>query len=272
MRIAVTGGAGSIGSALVGGLVLNGHEVVVMDNDEYGLYNLALNWPDVKSILGDVAVEADVRAMMGLGGIDLIYNCAAIKHITFCEQNPAIAERTNVLGNRVLCSQGIPVIFLSTDKAVEPSSQLGWTKYHAEQETIRAGGRVVRLCNVEGTRGTFFETAQHQAAQGVSITLTDERIMRWFIGMNDAVSLLLRALSCPAGSILVPQPPVARLINIAERIEELFPGYPVVEVGIRAGEKLYEELAWLDEVVTEAGDGYCVMTALPAPAGSARQG
>lgn len=265
MRIAVAGGAGSIGSELVRQLWLMGHELCVFDFDEYGLYKLAVEMHGLKLICGDVRSADDLRPV-GHWQPDVIYNCAALKHITFCEDNPSVAYEVNSEGNWQLL-QIARVILLSTDKAVEPSSELGKSKQAAEEAVIACcGGVVVRLCNVWDTRGNFFETAAAQVAAGKHITITDPRVTRWYMPKDEAVAVLIAALDEPDGSLLVPTEPSVELVNIADRIAALYPGWPVIEVGLREGEKLHESMAWPSEepIRTSGRPAYAVLTSAPA--------
>lgn len=263
MRIAVAGGAGSIGSELVRELV-GQHEVCVFDYDEYGLYRLAVEIPGLKLICGDVRNMDDLRPLQNWQP-DVIYNCAALKHITFCEDNPAVAHDVNCMGTWNLL-QIARVILLSTDKAVEPTSELGRSKMMAERLVLDTnGGVVVRLCNVSRTRGNFFETASIQAAAGRPITITSEEVTRWYMSKENAVDILERALREPDGTVIVPGPSAVVLVNIAARIRELFPGHEISVVGLREGEKIHEFMTWPCERTTGPTEGklYVVVSGTP---------
>lgn len=265
MRIAVVGGAGSIGSALVNRLIELGHEVCVFDFDEYGLYRLAVAGVNARMICGDVSRMSDLQALEAWRP-EVIYNCAAIKHITFCEDNPKVAYRVNAEGCSNLSVTHAKLILLSTDKAVEPTSELGTSKQYAERIVLYSHnpGVVVRLCNVWDTRGSFFETAEAQVLEGRPITITQRGVTRWYMDKDAAVDLLVAAIAQPPGTVMIPTEPVVSLINIAQTIEARYPGHPIVEVGLREGEKLHEALMWDDEEVLRTALGYCVVRRAPA--------
>lgn len=236
MRILVTGGAGSIGSALVRSLYADGHEVTVLDNDEYGLYKIKRELP-VNTILGSVTT-APLRGLADF--FDLAFHCAALKHVGFCEANPDLATEVNYYGTeRMALEFKGKLILLSTDKAVNPTTVLGRSKQAAEAATLVAGGTVVRLCNIMHTRGSFTETMDWQVSQGKPITVTDPDMQRYFISIETAVKLLKMAARLPAGCIVIPS---AELSRLGDMVKLMYPDHPVEIIGAQPGEKMIEEL------------------------------
>lgn len=241
MRILVTGGAGSIGSALVRSLYADGHEVTALDNDEYGLYKIKRELP-VNTILGSVTT-APLRGLADF--FDLAFHCAALKHVGFCEANPDLANEVNYYGTeRMALEFKSKLVLLSTDKAVNPTTALGRSKQAAEAATLIAGGTVARLCNISHTRGSFTETADWQVSQGKPITLTDPEMQRYFISIDTAVKLLKFAAGL-RGCIVVPS---AELTRLGDLVKVLYPDHPVQIIGAQPGEKMIEELYGAGEI------------------------
>lgn len=251
-RILITGGVGSIGSALAQALIKYcPHSIAVFDNNEYGTFRLRsmLRDNNMRYFLGDIT---DYRRLkLAMNKTDLVFHLCALKHIDLAEYNPIEVIKTNVLGtiNLIECAfetKPEKVIFVSSDKAVNFSSLYGSTKFQGEKLVLWANSvqedtvfSVVRLCNVKESRGNVFEIWKNQLDKGEPLTVTDKKMSRYFISMDEAIGLIIKAISMASGGdIFVPRNPLA--LNIFETASKL--SKVVKLVGVRPGEKMTEIL------------------------------
>lgn len=258
-KILVTGGTGSIGKSLVELLkAVNPKEIRIFSNDEYELFKMREEKDPIRLVAGDITnYDAVKRAVRGC---DIVFHAAALKHITICEMNPSMAINTNVIGtqNIINACLGEVEIFvnISTDKAVNPVSTLGGTKLLGEKLTSAANHShsgtkcwSVRFGNVIGSRGSVYEAFMDQLKHGKNLRLTDERMTRFIMSVNQAANLILRTCSIArGGEVFVLKMPSMRIIDLAEVMSTIYSkkhGTPMKQidiVGIREAEKLYEEL------------------------------
>ncbi len=260
-HILVTGGTGSFGHAFVRRMLRDGESSVVRiySRDELKQYEMARRFdhhPRLRFLIGDVRDRE--RLARAMRGADLVVHAAAMKQVPLCEYNPAEAVKTNVIGaqNVVDCAvdMGVPrTVALSTDKAVNPVNLYGATKLCAEKIFVQgnayAGPREIRFAcvrygNVVGSRGSVIPLFREQAKSGV-LTLTDTRMTRFWLSLEQAVDLVLLAeTSMSGGEIFVPKIPSMRIVDLARAIS---PDAMCKEVGIRPGEKLHEMLLTPEE-------------------------
>ncbi len=258
--VLITGGTGSFGRAFAETLLEHGdpRKVIVFSRDEQKHYNLEreLRDPRLRFFVGDIRDRDRLRT--ALRGVDIVVHAAAMKHVPICEYNPLEAVQTNVNGARNLVEAAIDsgvekVLALSTDKAVAPANLYGATKLCMEKLLIAANAYVgdlptrfaaVRYGNVMGSAGSVIPLFQAQRARG-RLTITDERMTRFWIRMCDAVALVLRGLGLmTGGEIFVPKLPTSDIVTLAEAMA---PGVPRETIGIRPGEKLHETLLSAEE-------------------------
>jgi FlaA1/EpsC-like NDP-sugar epimerase len=266
-RILVTGGAGSIGQAVVAKLLEYNPQVVrVLDISEYmefEMQNCFNHYPNVRYLLGDIR-DKD-RLDRAMENIDIVFHTASFKHVLACEYNPFEAVKSNVVGTQNLLEVAInhnveKFIFTSSDKAVNPCNVMGATKLLAEKLVTAAnyykGSRrtvfsCVRFGNVLGSSGSVINLFHKQIKAGKELTLTDPSMTRFIMSLSQAVNLLLNAsMSAQGGEIFIFKMPSVKLLDFAEAlIEELAPkygynpvNYPIKVIGKKPGEKLYEEL------------------------------
>jgi len=273
--VMVTGAGGSIGGELCRQLLA--HEpatLLLVDISEFGLYEIDRELSarpggatPVVPLLGSVLDEARMEEIIAAWRPHAIYHAAAYKHVPLVELNPAEGVRTNVLGTLTLACAAArwrtPVfILVSTDKAVRPTNVMGATKRAAElvlQALNRASPAtrfsMVRFGNVLGSSGSVIPLFKEQIRRGGPVTLTDRRITRFFMTAPEAAQLVLQAGAMATGGevfVLDMGQPV-QIAEMARQMIELAgltvrgPGNPagdieVIEVGLRPGEKLYEEL------------------------------
>ncbi len=279
--ILVTGGTGSFGRAFVTRL-LSEHDpakVIVFSRDEQKHFAMQARFrdPRLRFFVGDVR-DRD-RLMRALVGVDVVVHAAAMKHVPIAEYNPMEAIRTNIDGaanlvDAVLERRVQRVIALSTDKAVGPVNLYGATKLCMEKMLVAANSYtgkgptrfdLVRYGNVVGSKGSVVPLFLRQREEG-RLTLTEPSMTRFWITMDQAIDLVLLALSDgKGGEVFVPRIPACTVEDLAEAIA---PGVPREVIGIRPGEKLHETLISPDEShnVLEY-DGYFVIRPTFAPWG-----
>jgi FlaA1/EpsC-like NDP-sugar epimerase len=250
MNILVTGGAGSIGSELCRQLVKD-NTVIGLDQDESSLFDLV---QDV-NIIPEIC---NIRDYQKLDFIidkyrpDIIYHCAAYKHLSRYEREHfgEIVD-TNIGGTKnllMLCQKYAikKFIFISTDKAVNPTSLMGSTKLVGEIMTRRNGYTVVRFGNVMGSRGSVIPIWKKQADKGEPLSITEFEMKRFFMSIPDAVKLVIKASELPNGGKTI-------ILNMGEQrfikdiAKELFPNSKLRRIGAKDGEKLEEVLMTEDE-------------------------
>jgi UDP-N-acetylglucosamine 4,6-dehydratase len=277
--ILITGGTGSFGKACID-VLLGAHApkaIRVFSRDELKQSELKARMPDedrLRYFIGDVRDRE--RLVRAARGVDLIIHAAALKQVPACEYNPFEAVQTNILGAENVVSAAIEndvprVIALSTDKAVNPVNLYGATKLCAEKIVTQAntyatetGARFanVRYGNVVGSRGSVVPIFLAQAETG-TLTITDERMTRFWITLPEAVELVLSSLAMmEGGEVFVPKIPSMRVVDIADAIA---PGAQRLVTGIRPGEKLHEVLLTEDEArhAQELDDRFAIVPEFP---------
>ena len=265
-NILVTGGTGSIGQALVKRSISDGAKhIKVFSNDENALYEMELEFEKSKNIeyiIGDIRDTEKVSNIVK--NCDIIFHAAALKHVDRCELHPLEAMTVNILGTNNIAKAAINenvknVICISTDKAVNPIGVMGATKllaeklfsaesFHSQSKTIFAS---VRFGNVFHTRGSILPRIEKQIQKGGPLTLTDERMNRFFMTKEDAVNLIINATKiAKGGETFILKMPLLRLNDLFEAMKEIVcPKYgfkprdiKTKKIGIRPGEKLTEYL------------------------------
>jgi len=271
--VLVTGGTGSFGQHFIS-VVLDRHDplaVRVYSRDELKQYEMQRRFSDprLRFLLGDVR-DAE-RLRRAVQGADIVVHAAALKQVPACEYNPFEAVKTNTLGTQNVAEACIDAdvwraIALSTDKAVNPANLYGATKACAERLFVQANvyvghGRTrlacVRYGNVVGSRGSVVPLFRDQADHG-RLTLTDRRMTRFWITLDQAVAFVTRSIErMRGGEIFVPKIPSMRVVDLAEAIA---PGIALGVTGIRPGEKLHEALLASEEArhTTDGGDCYVI--------------
>ena len=257
--ILVTGGTGSFGKKFVETILFKYPEIerlVVYSRDELKQFEMAQQFSDAKFtplryFIGDVRDKE--RLMRALEGIDIVIHAAALKQIPACEYNPIEAIKTNIFGAQNVIEASIAcgvsrVVALSTDKAAAPINLYGATKLCSDKLFVAAenyrGKRnlhfsVVRYGNVMGSRGSVIPFFLKKRSEGV-IPITDERMTRFNITLEEGVDLVLFALrNMWGGETFVPKIPSYRILDVAEAIA---PGCRREIIGVRPGEKLHEEM------------------------------
>lgn len=276
--ILLTGGTGSFGGAFVERVLDEWPDATirVYSRDELKQSEMRARFGDrqLRYVLGDIRNKT--RMARACQGADIIVHAAAMKQVPACEYNPFEAVQTNVLGSQhvvdcAIDSSVTKVVALSTDKAVNPVNLYGATKLCEEKIVVQGNAYAshsdtvlscVRYGNVVGSRGSVVPLFEQQAGAGL-LTLTDERMTRFWITLDHAVDLVLFALdNATGGEVFIPKIPSMKVVDLAEAIA---PGVPREVIGIRPGEKLHELLLTADESrhAIEAEDVYVVLPEHP---------
>ncbi|MCV0366620.1 MAG: polysaccharide biosynthesis protein [Nitrosopumilus sp.] len=254
--VLITGGAGSLGSAIAKELLnYPVKSIRVFDNNEHALFKLkrSLTDPRVRFLLGTI-LDKDRIELAGFG-VDVVIHTAALKNIEITEYNPIDTIDVNVNGTINMIKSVIknkPKIFIniSTDKVAESSTLYGNTKQLGERLTNWAGPHIlttkfatVRLGNIIETRGNVFEVWKEQVENNQSLTITDPKMNRYFFHMEEAVEFIFKCITkVNRGEIFVPK---MKLFNIKDLALKISKNYKVI--GLRQGEKLQEILITDDE-------------------------
>ncbi len=275
--ILITGGTGSFGQKFTQ-TILTRHKpkkVIIFSRDEFKQDEMSKKFPDTKYeiryFLGDIRDKS--RLYRAFEGVDYVVHAAALKQVPALEYNPMEAVKTNVMGADNIVDAAIDcgvkkVVALSTDKAVNPINLYGATKLVAEKTFIAgnayAGGKVkfsvVRYGNVVGSRGSVIPLFLNFKKQGVKeFPITDERMTRFWITLDQGVELVLMALEkSVGGENFIPIIPSMKVTDLARAIE---PDCRFKSIGIRPGEKLHETLISEDEArnAKKVGNNYVIL-------------
>jgi FlaA1/EpsC-like NDP-sugar epimerase len=269
-RVLVTGGGGSIGAEIAHQVAqLEPSALMLLDHDETHLHDAAQRLPDfAQQLLADVRDRAEIERVFDRARPEVVFHAAAHKHVPILEQHACQAVATNVFGtvNVVDAASRLGtdrLVLISTDKAAEPASVMGASKWLAEQALLArapSGRRYcsVRFGNVLGSRGSVIPTFQAQIDAGGPVTVTDPRMTRFFMSLREAVSLVVQASAvCENHEVFMLEmgEPV-NVLDLARRMIELN-GYAVdddirIEItGVRPGEQLRESVHGAGEEVLE---------------------
>lgn len=254
--ILITGGTGSFGKKCVETLLqrYSPKRLIIFSRDELKQFEMAQvfsreKYPCMRYFIGDVRDKE--RLYRAFRGVDYVVHAAALKQVPTAEYNPVECVHTNIGGAEnivnVAADVGVTkVVALSTDKAVNPVNLYGATKLCSDKLFIAANSfmacstmySVVRYGNVMGSRGSVIPFFISRRAQGGPLPLTDRRMTRFWITLEQGVDMVLNAFTfMGGGEIFVPKIPSMKITDLAEAIA---PGMETMEVGIRPGEKLHE--------------------------------
>jgi FlaA1/EpsC-like NDP-sugar epimerase len=302
-RVLVTGAGGSIGSEIARQVASFGPaSLILLDHDETHLHDAVMSLDEYRDDLavataGIDLVAAEMRVEVMLADIrdrervfsvfmrsrpDIVFHAAAHKHVPVLEQHPEEALATNVLGTANLADAAVATgaghfVLISTDKAINPKSVMGASKWLAEQvvrslqdsETVLCA---VRFGNVLGSRGSVIPTFFRQISRGGPVTVTDPNMTRYFMSVQEAVQLVLQAAALSTGGevFTLDMGEPVRIMDLAERLIRLsgrIPGrdVPIEITGVRAGEKMVEDIVAGDEEQLPSGHPAIVVSRPPVP-------
>ena len=266
-RVLVSGAGGSIGSELCRQVALFGPaKLILLDQAETPLYEiekeLIARFPEVRilPLMADVRDRDKIMLAFEEFAPEVVFHAAAYKHVPMMEYNPTQAVLNNVFGSRNVADAAHQfkvrnLVMISTDKAVNPTNVMGASKRAAEIY-IQALSRVsstkfttVRFGNVLGSNGSVIPLFKEQIARGGPVTVTDKRVIRYFMTIPEATQLVLQAGNMVSGSeiLVLDMGDPVRIIDLAEELIRLsgltpYEDIDIVVTGLRPGEKLYEEL------------------------------
>jgi len=270
--VLVTGAGGSIGSEICRQVAAFGPgRLILFGHGEHSLHQIMLelqgHYPGLALTVavGDVQDQSAVERLFRAHRPAVVFHAAAHKHVPLMEQNPAEAVKNNVLGTYhvALAAQrhgASHFVLISTDKAVRPSSIMGASKRAAEAVTAALAGHgpcrmvVVRFGNVLGSRGSVVPVFQQQIAAGGPITVTHPEVTRYFMTIPEAARLVLQAgaMGHSGERFVLDMGEPVRIVDLARTLARIIAPeqeVPIIFTGLRAGEKLHEELFDADEVV-----------------------
>jgi UDP-N-acetylglucosamine 4,6-dehydratase len=276
--ILVTGGTGSFGRRFVQTVLqrFKPRRLIVYSRDEYKQYEMAKVFgearnPSIRYFIGDVR-DRD-RLEMALRGVDIVVHAAALKHVPAAEYNPFECINTNVLGAEYLVQAAIrngvkKVVALSTDKAASPINLYGVSKLAADKIFVAANNlgapsgslfSVVRYGNVIGSRGSVVPLFRELIASNAdSLPITDPRMTRFWISLDQGVELVLSTLATMrGGEIFIPRIPSMKVVDLARAMA---PHLRHEVIGVRPGEKLHEAMTTKHDTHTtlDLGDRYVI--------------
>ena len=266
--VLITGGTGSFGNHFVDYILKHykPKKIIIYSRDEFKQFNMSNKYKEYSDtfrfFIGDVR-DKD-RLKRALNGVDYVIHAAALKQVPACEYNPIEAVKTNVNGamnviDAVLDSPSVKkVVALSTDKAVNPINLYGGTKLVSDKLFTAAnayvGDRdlsfsVVRYGNVAGSRGSVIPFFQNIVKNGgTELPITDYRMTRFWISLEQGVELVIKALQdAKGGETFISKIPSFKITDLAQAI---LPGCKMPEVGIREGEKLHEGMVTREDSMT----------------------
>jgi UDP-glucose 4-epimerase len=270
----ITGGTGSFGQTVLNRfLKTNVKEIRIFSRDEKKQeeMRIALNNEKLKFCIGDVRDYDSITHEMK--GVDYVFHAAALKQVPSCEFYPMEAVRTNVIGTEnvmnAATANGVKrLVLLSTDKAVYPINAMGISKALAEKLMVAKARTqldhetvfcATRYGNVMTSRGSVIPLFVSQLKEGKSLTVTDPKMTRFLMSLEESVDLVLYALQHGnQGDLFVQKAPASSVADLAQAIKELFnKDNPISIIGTRHGEKLYESLISREEMVkAEDMNGY----------------
>ena len=266
-RVLVTGGTGSIGSEIVKHVLEKGaSNVVTFSRDEIRCFQIKDNRldPRLDAVVGDIRDFKSIERLFDQFTFDVIYHCAAMKHVVVCEEFPYEAVKTNVLGTQNIIDLALrhnvtKLITISTDKAVNPANVMGATKQIAERITINAnrvsGGAgifsCVRFGNVANSHGSVIPVFIEKLLNGRPLQVTNPEVTRFVVGISDAARLVVDASSfAQGGEIFILKMQAFKLGDLLEVItKKIAPKLNIPDgrlrietIGMVEGEKLHEQL------------------------------
>jgi len=273
-NILITGGSGTIGSALIDYILTNYSPKVIriLSRDEskhhYLKSKFVKNRDKLRFFIGNIRDKE--RTHRALENVDIVFHLAALKHVEACEYNPFEAIKTNVIGLQNLIEVCIDrevekVIFTSTDKAASPSNTMGVTKLLGEKLITNANYYKskphptfysVRFGNIMGSRGSLIPLIEEQFKNNLPITLTHKEMTRYIMDIETALKFMIKTLDiAQGGEVFVLKMKVVKIIDLIDVIIEHFsqvynknPEKVIIkEIGLFAGEKKYEELFSIEE-------------------------
>lgn len=279
-KILILGGTGSIGSEILKILFNYSPGLIrIFSRDEYKQHKLRYRYSTKKNIdyiLGDIA---DLDTLLHASEkMDVVFHCAALKHVPISEEMPEAFIKTNILGSlnvkKASMANKVPLtVSISSDKAVDPTNLMGLTKsiqekifssHFLKEKNPHVKFISVRFGNVIGTTGSLFPIIYHQITNNRSITVTDPEMTRFYMSKKEAIELIFWAtLYGKDGEIIIKKMKSAKIMDIVKNFLYILKqksNWPIKYIGIRVGEKLHESLITEDNLYrTYEKDDYYIV-------------
>ena len=257
--VLLTGAGGTIGSEIL--RKIDAKKIIAIDISEYSIYKLQREFGSkIEYIVGDISDKKLIDIIFEKYKIDYIFNAAAYKHVDRMENenNRYSVIKNNIIGILNLCEKlntGVKqLIHISSDKAVNPTNYMGFTKLWCEKivqhysSNTKSKVSIVRFGNILKSSGSFMETLEWQYKNGLPITITDSRMKRYFMTINDAAQLILDTVDLESGNHIYILD-MGKQFSIDSLVKNIVGEYNVEYIGIRPGEKLEEELYYEYEIL-----------------------
>ena len=285
-KVLITGGSGSWGTELVWQIIDSPEigEIRIYSRGEHKQVEMKRRFYNqrnkLKFIIGDVRDEE--RLIIAMKGVNKVFHMAALKHVPVCEDNPWEAVQTNIMGTHNVIQAAIVndverVVFISTDKAADPLNLYGATKSCAEKLIINANNltdKTVFVClragNVLGTNGSVVPLFIEQIKKTNAITITHPEMTRFFLRLEDAIRLVLKAeREAVGGEITVVKMPACKIIDLAHVLINEYGDKKtkINTIGIRPGEKIHEVLVTRYEIsrIIQKGEWFVILPMISVP-------
>ena len=253
--ILITGAAGSIGSALARRIYKESpKKLILLDNNETGLFDIQQELKGTDAIIASIRDEDRLEDIFKRFKPTKVFHVAAYKHVPLMEDHPIEAIKTNIGGLINLATLAVKYkvrtfTFISTDKAADPVSIMGLTKKYGERlckafgEVSKTKFVIVRFGNVMASRGSVIPIWQKQIAENKPLTVTDKHMQRYFMGIYEAVELILQASNRQEGTYLLDMGDPINIYEFAKLMVKLSgKDLPIVITGNRGAEKMFERL------------------------------
>jgi len=263
-KILITGGGGSIGSEIVKQLLyLDINQLYIIDISEYGLHSLKYEidflFPNnnVKYLLHNITDKNKMKQIFKEIKPEIVFHAAAYKHVSFMEDNIYEATRINILGTKIIADLSFDYdikkfLFVSTDKAVNPTSVMGASKriselyLHYLNDKMKTEYVITRFGNVFGSSGSVIPTFIDRLNKNRNLCVTHKKVIRYFMSIPESAKLVIKAVTIGVGGeiLLFDMGKPVKIIDLAQNLLKMFPrkNVSIEIIGLQPGEKLYEEL------------------------------
>lgn len=270
-KILITGGCGSIGSEIVRQLLyLDIQKLVIIDNSECCMFHFKNEidnlFPNniVKWYLRDIVDMERVKMIFEDERLNFVFHAAAYKHVPIMEDNPHEAIKVNIIGTKIIADIALEYnvdkfLFVSTDKAVNPTNVMGTSKRISELYVIELNKKqktefiITRFGNVLGSSGSVIPTFIKNINENRNLQITHKDIIRYFMSISEASQLVIQSITIGNGGeiLLFDMGEPVKIINLARNLLKMFPhkNIAIEIIGLRPGEKLYEELLCKSEEI-----------------------
>lgn len=263
-KVLILGGTGALGKTLIKRYYDN-NEIIIFSRDEHKHYYLLKDYPKLKSVIGDIRDPQSIMHALHTYKPTVVINAAALKHVPICQENPYESIKTNIIGHQhvIDCIRSFggveALIFVSTDKACKPINVYGMCKALAEELYIKYANSqtdtkvvLVRYGNVLESTGSVIPLFKNILKSGAKVLpITHFDMTRFLLTLEDATSLIENAYnsSDSHGKIAIPKVKSLKIVDVANALIKQYGTSEVklVEVGIRPGEKMHEEMISLEE-------------------------